>query len=72
MKRILCYDDSNTWGYNPIDNVPLSGLPARYDEHTCWPGVMRDVLGSEYFVWEAGIGGRTTFLMIPLCLHEME
>ena len=43
-----------------------SGLPARYDEHTRWPGVMRDALGPEYFVWEAGLGGRTTVFDDPL------
>ena len=66
MKRILCYGDSNTWGYNAIDSDLLTGLPSRYDEHTRWPGVMRDVLGSEYFVWEVGLGGRTTVFDDPL------
>lgn len=66
MKRILCYGDSNTWGYDASNNDLLTGLPARYDEHTRWPGVMRDALGPEYFVWEAGIGGRTTVFEDPL------
>lgn len=66
MKRILCYGDSNTWGYDPANTDPLTGLPARYDEHTRWPGIMRDILSAEYFVWEAGIGGRTTVFDDPL------
>ena len=66
MKRILCYGDSNTWGYNATNQDPLSGLPARYDEHTRWPGVMRDILGQDYFVWEVGLGGRTTVFDDPL------
>ncbi len=66
MKRILCYGDSNTWGYDPVNFDPLTGLPERYDEHTRWPGVMRDILGADYFVWEAGLGGRTTVFDDPL------
>lgn len=66
MKRILCYGDSNTWGYDPAHFDAATGLPARYDEHTRWPGVMRDILGEDYFVWEAGIGGRTTVFDDPL------
>lgn len=66
MKRILCYGDSNTWGFDAIHKDSLTGLPARFDEHTRWPGVMRDILGEQYFVWEAGIGGRTTVFDDPL------
>ena len=66
MKRILCYGDSNTWGYDPAHNDVATGMPARYNEHTRWPGVMRDILGSDYFVWEAGLGGRTTVFDDPL------
>ena len=65
MTRILCYGDSNTWGHDPVNADP-TGLPARYDEHTRWPGVLRDCLGADYFVWEAGLGGRTTVFDDPL------
>ena len=66
MKRILCYGDSNTWGYDPVNQDACTGLTGRYDEHTRWPGVMRDILGAEYFVWEAGLNGRTTVFDDPL------
>lgn len=59
MKTILCYGDSNTWGSNPEDG-------SRFDEHTRWPGVMRDYLGEEYFVIEEGLCGRTTVWDDPL------
>ncbi|MDR2768175.1 MAG: hypothetical protein LBB82_07615, partial [Treponema sp.] len=36
MKTILCYGDSNTWGYNPRGG--------RYDHHTRWPMVMASLL----------------------------
>ncbi len=53
MKRILCYGDSNTWGY-----VPGSGR--RFVYHLRWPGVLQGILGIQYCVIEAGLNGRTT------------
>ena len=51
QKRILCFGDSNTWGY-----IPTGG---RYDEHTRWPMHMAELLGSGYAVVEEGFNGRT-------------
>ncbi len=53
MKSILCFGDFNTWGADP-----LSG--GRFSIHDRWPGVLRDRLGSDYYVVEEGLGGRTT------------
>lgn len=53
MKTILCYGDSNTWGFIP-------SIGARYPFETRWPGVMQAALGKEYRVIEAGLSGRTT------------
>ena len=58
MKTILCYGDSNTWGY-----IPNSGL--RYDENTRWTGVLSRELGGEYRVLEDGLNGRTTVFENP-------
>lgn len=66
MKRILCYGDSNTWGHDPVNTDPATGLPARYDENTRWPCVMQELLGDGYYVWEAGHCGRTTVFDDPL------
>ena len=66
MKRILCYGDSNTWGYDPVNTDPATGLPARYDENTRWTCLMQKLLGADYYVWEAGLGGRTTVFDDPL------
>lgn len=66
MKRILCYGDSNTWGYNAAQKHEATGLPDRFDENTRWTGIMRNILGPDYFVWEAGLGGRTTAFDDPL------
>ncbi|MBO4919222.1 MAG: hypothetical protein J5365_03600 [Erysipelotrichaceae bacterium] len=53
MKKILCYGDSNTWGYIP-------GTGERYSEDVRWPCICRKELGSEFMIIEDGINGRTT------------
>lgn len=60
MKTILCYGDSNTWGAPTTRDAP------RYDEHTRWPGVLRDTLGEGYWIIEEGLPGRTTTLNDPI------
>ena len=54
-KRILCFGDSNTWGYNP-KNLQ------RYDDEVRWTGVLQATLGDEYTVIEEGQNGRTIAL----------
>ena len=81
MKTILCYGDSNTWGYNPRGG--------RYDHTIRWPTVMAALLnggaaapspapppgmpgggagssGPAYWVVEEGLNGRTT------CLEDVD
>ncbi|MGE4105627.1 MAG: SGNH/GDSL hydrolase family protein [Bacteriovoracia bacterium] len=53
MKRVLCFGDSNTWGY-----IPGTGL--RYDPDTRWTGVLQKLLGPQYLIIEEGLNGRTT------------
>ncbi|WP_455714344.1 GDSL-type esterase/lipase family protein [Anaerosporobacter sp.] len=54
MKRILCFGDSNTYGYRP------DGL-GRYDETIRWTGRIQEVLGrDEFAIIEEGLCGRTT------------
>jgi len=52
MKNILCFGDSNTWGY-----TPLSG--ARYSINERWPRVLQANLGDKYHIIEEGLCGRT-------------
>ena len=56
-KRILCYGDSNTWGY-----IPTGG---RYDEDTRWPMRLQTLLGPDCAVIEEGLHGRTFVLDDP-------
>jgi len=59
MKTILCYGDSNTWGADPVSG-------RRFSIHDRWPGVLRDELGSDFYVIEEGLGGRTTIWDDPM------
>lgn len=53
MKRILCFGDSNTYGYIP-------GGKGRYGEDTRWTGILQKKLASEAIIVEEGLVGRTT------------
>lgn len=57
MKNILCYGDSNTWGFNPGFE---SFANCRYKREERWTGLLQQMLGSDYYVIEEGLGGRTT------------
>ena len=46
-KRIVCFGDSNTWGYDPVNHT-------RYDEETRWTMVLQSLLGEEYQMIEEG------------------
>ncbi len=59
MKTILCYGDSNTWGYNPATGE-------RFSRDGRWPGVLRQELGEGYEIIEEGLCGRTTVWDDPI------
>ena len=63
MKTVLCYGDSNTWGYDPATR-------ARYPPHVRWTGVLATRLGAEYRVVEEGLNGRTTRWDDPIEPHR--
>ena len=49
--RILCYGDSNTWGYRPVTG-------GRYTKEERWTGRLAALTGHE--IIEEGLNGRTT------------
>jgi lysophospholipase L1-like esterase len=66
MKSILCYGDSNTWGYSPETGE-------RYDHKIRWPCILRDILNSgsasgdpAWWVVEEGLCGRTSCREDPI------
>lgn len=52
MRRILCFGDSNTYGYSPVDGQ-------RYGDDINWPGVLGSLLGDRFEVINEGKNGRT-------------
>ncbi len=52
-KTILCYGDSNTWGFRPDGR-------GRYEREIRWAGALQQILGSDYYVIEEGLNGRAT------------
>lgn len=53
LKRILCFGDSNTYGYIPDGS-------GRYERDIRWTGILQEKLVSEAVIIEEGLCGRTT------------
>ena len=53
MKSVLCFGDSNTWGY-----VPLQG--GRYEHEVRWTTLLEQMLPDDWNVINEGLPGRTT------------
>lgn len=58
-KTIICFGDSNTYGYDP-ENF------GRLNENERWPQVLAHNLGEDHHVIEEGLCGRTTAFNDPL------
>jgi lysophospholipase L1-like esterase len=59
MRTVLCFGDSNTWGFVP-------GAGGRFPAKVRWPGVLQAELGDGWRVLEEGLNGRTTVHENPL------
>ena len=53
LYRILCFGDSNTWGY-------ISESGERFPENIRWTGRLSGLLGDDFRILEEGLNGRTT------------
>ena len=58
LKKILCFGDSNTYGY-----IPKNG--ARYDKNTRWTGVLSLLSHGKFEIIEDGCNNRTAFAANP-------
>lgn len=58
-RTVLCFGDSNTWGYSPDDGE-------RFAPDVRWPGVLAASLGDGWRVVEEGLNGRTSAFDDPL------
>jgi lysophospholipase L1-like esterase len=61
MKTVLCYGDSNTWGYLATGATDGERL-GRWER---WPGILQRELGDGVHVVEEGLNGRTTVFDVP-------
>ena len=59
MREILCFGDSNTWGYDPVTK-------GRFPGDVRWTGVLQTALGPGFRVIEEGLNGRTTVWEDPV------
>ena len=59
MKTVLCFGDSNTWGYDPATQD-------RFPRDVRWTGVLAAALGPERQIIEEGLNGRTTVWDDPI------
>lgn len=57
--KILCYGDSNTWGY-----LPGSG-GKRHPTEKIWPSLLQERLGDDYLVINEGLNSRTANIDDP-------
>lgn len=58
MKKILCYGDSNTYGYNPETG-------GRFDKNSRWSGILSQILEPDFTIIEEGMNNRTGFFKNP-------
>ena len=58
MKNILCFGDSNTFGFNPQNGK-------RFDKNTRWTGILQEFCAEKYHIIEAGCNNRTAFCDNP-------
>jgi len=59
MKKILCFGDSNTYGY-----IPQTGQ--RYSKNERWCGILQTLLGDNWEIIEEGCNNRTAFKNNPM------
>ncbi len=65
MKHILCFGDSNMWGYDHSTYDPALGSGLRMDFDTRWPGIVQNNLGNQYRIIEDALNGRTIMVDDP-------
>ena len=70
MKTILCYGDSNTWGYMPTPGGPEITANNRFPWGVRWTSRLQIALGHDYYVAECGVNGRTTMFDCPLAEYR--
>lgn len=63
MKKVLCFGDSNTYGFVPEKCT-------RYDKNTRWTGILQALCGSDFSIIEGGCNNRTAFVDNPAGVEQ--
>ena len=64
--KILCYGDSNTWGFDPAGPPNPQRHPTRLPEHDRWTGRLQQALGhARFHVVDEALNARTTVFDDP-------
>jgi lysophospholipase L1-like esterase len=63
VRTVLCYGDSNTWGFDPE-------TAQRFPRDVRWPGRLQAALGDGWHVVEEGLNGRTATLDSPVAFGK--
>lgn len=63
MKKILCFGDSNTFGF-----IPQNGK--RYDKNTRWTGILQTLCKDKFKIIEGGCNNRTAFTDNPAGVNQ--
>lgn len=58
MKKVLCFGDSNTFGFNPKDGT-------RFNKNVRWTGVLQNLCSKNFQIVENGCNNRTAFSANP-------
>ena len=70
MKTIVCYGDSNTWGYMPQRERPSTTAENRFPWGVRWTSQLQIALGADWHIVEAGVNGRTSVFEAPFEAHR--
>ena len=58
MKKVLCFGDSNTFGFNPTNG-------SRLNKTSRWTGILQNLCKNNFQIVEAGCNNRTAFCENP-------
>jgi lysophospholipase L1-like esterase len=71
MKHVLCFGDSNSWGWDAESYDLRTGIVKRLPYEVRWPGLAQKLLGSEYRLIENTLNGRTLMWEDPYFPHRL-
>ena len=71
MKNILCFGDSNSWGFDADTYDIGTGIAKRMPFDVRWPGVAQKNLGNGYRIIENALNARTLMNEDPYFPHRL-